>query len=313
MNKIITVFVALILMSTISIASAETLRLTQKDPNTWVEMGNSATLTYNTVGATFDYTLVGNVPNNEPYSLIYYKDQTNRFVNWGLVGAVIAENIPVVNNHIDITGSADIISLPQTGDINYPAGAKIWLVPTANVHVAEDGKTLVPDWNPAAYLFEENIRTNGVEVAGTSHLITYTNVVSDVVVGNVEVKSCPVGTVGLEITPVVLNFAAVFPGQSVSVVGTLTATTYGYDEPTYCEAPPETVVVSVVATQWTGVEGNVMPAESTVITAGTQVFEFGSSYPIQTDTPLNAGFVLTPPIGTVPDTYTQTITVTQIS
>ena len=46
--------------------------------------------------------------------------------------------------------------LPAEGDENYPDGAKIWLVRSEDVDC--NGKMMV-DWEPEAYLFEENLIT----------------------------------------------------------------------------------------------------------------------------------------------------------
>ena len=179
MNKIISILLISILAMSIT-ASAEVLNLTQKN-STWFEVldGANATLIYSSSGEMFTYSIEGKVPNNENYSLIYYEDQENRFVNWGFVGAIIDNNIvPDENLSISKNGTVDIGSIPHANDTNYPNGSKIWLIPTTNIHVAEDNITMIPDWNPDAYLFEENLRDeNNTEIPGTSHLIVYTKII----------------------------------------------------------------------------------------------------------------------------------------
>lgn len=175
MNKIkIIGLIAVLIIAMASIVNAETLNLVQKD-NNWVEVtgGATATLTYNPVGQTFNYNIEGTVPDKTitDYSLIYYKDQLTPSENWGLIGAVIISGIiPNVDTGvISKSGSSDIGTIPQPDDINI--GAKIWLIPTSNIH----SMTMVPDWQPTEYLFESNLRdVNGNELPATSQLITYT-------------------------------------------------------------------------------------------------------------------------------------------
>ena len=48
------------------------------------------------------------------------------------------------------------MDLPDSADANYPGGARIWLVPSADY---DDANCKMIGWNPGAYLFEHNLIT----------------------------------------------------------------------------------------------------------------------------------------------------------
>lgn len=294
MNKITTILIAFFMLSLIAgFASAATLNLVTKNPSTWAETPDASVLmTYNEEGANFYYTLVGNVPTKVPYSLIYYKDQPNRFVDWGLVGVVIADNIvPDVNGRIVVSGSKDIGTIPQDGDVNVDGG-KIWMVPTANVHVATDGVTLVPDWNPSAYLFEANLRVDGVEQIATSQLISYTKTNSNGVL-NAAIGICAEPTVGI-VVPDSISFGMLYAGGSKTTDLDVIVTEYVSDE--NCGSKLMTATVSIIPGAW-NVAG---------ITTGNV-----ASQEVEVETTAIASFDLTATVdaNVVPGSYTQTITV----
>jgi len=121
---------------------AQTIILTHKDPSEWIPYGETITLTFNTCGTTFDYSLDEIVTD---YSLVYYIDQEDRFVNWGKVFVIGPANSDSVN----------IPSMPFAEDINYADGAKFWLIPTDTLEDPTPGKiTQMNAWQPELYYFE---------------------------------------------------------------------------------------------------------------------------------------------------------------
>jgi|GEM_PF-1079606 len=110
------------------------------------------TLVYPLVSSTFDYevTAQGLQPNTE-YSLIYYAGP------WpgNNPGAFIGSGMTDASGNIAFSGSPDLgMDLPDSADANYPAGAKIWLVPSS--HYSEAEKKLAT-WDPSQYLFEYDL------------------------------------------------------------------------------------------------------------------------------------------------------------
>jgi len=114
--------------------------------------GVEGQLIYNLEGSTFDYTFeaTGLTPQTE-YSLIYYADP------WPGCnpGALIATFTTDGSGAISASGSANIgFDLPDPGDRNYPAGAKIWLVPSTDYDLTTNSMTA---WKPTEYLFGMNL------------------------------------------------------------------------------------------------------------------------------------------------------------
>ena len=159
-----------------------TLELVQKDPNdNWQPKsgGASATLTYELVAPSFNYEFeaTGLIDSKE-YSLIYYADKQDRFVNWGgdSPGALIATFTADENGNIPKqTGSKNLkMNLPHANDWNGSAeanycdganghddydlcrGAKIWLVLSDDY---DDSAKKLTAWNPESYLFETDLIT----------------------------------------------------------------------------------------------------------------------------------------------------------
>jgi len=159
-----------------------TLKLENKNTSDWQPVtgdGIEGTLTYELAAPTFNYEFeaTGLTAVTE-YSLIYYADKQDRFVNWGgdNPGALIATfttdgsgNIPVT------TGSQNLaMNLPHASDWNGTAeanycdknntyddydlcrGAKIWLVPSAEYSA---GTKKVTWSNPGSYLYETDLIT----------------------------------------------------------------------------------------------------------------------------------------------------------
>lgn len=154
-----------------------TVELENKNSN-WVVIPDDtrATLTYELASSTFNYVFEGKAPwANTEYSLIYYADKPDRFVNWdgSNPGALIAtftadENgdIPTTTGSIDLamnlptipdwnaTAEANYCNNIEGDDYNLCRGAKIWLVPSDDYSV-----TALTAWNPTSYLFETDLIT----------------------------------------------------------------------------------------------------------------------------------------------------------
>lgn len=152
-----------------------TVELTRKNTSTWEPIaGASATLTYELVANEFNYELeaTGLVIDTE-YSLIYYADKPDRFVDWGgnNPGALIVAGTADGSGNLSLIGSNNLaMNLPQSADWNgsvdadYCAsdsyalcsGAKIWLIPSTEY--TEGTKTV--SWSdPTSYLFETDMIT----------------------------------------------------------------------------------------------------------------------------------------------------------
>lgn len=114
--------------------------------------GIQATLTYNTKGPKFDYSLTGKVKlTSTDYDLIYYADP------WpgNNPGALIGTAGSGADGSIVMSGSTELnMDLPVwPNDQNHPEGAKIWLVPSSDYPFPDGG------WNPANYLFDTALIT----------------------------------------------------------------------------------------------------------------------------------------------------------
>ncbi len=131
---------------------------------------------YNDAGSTFDFGLIAEgLAISTDYSLIYYADTEDRFVDWG---GVVAEGVGIVimAGTSDSAGalvmsgtetlSIDLPSLPDANAYFYDytlvpdgyddaVGAKIWLIPTS---VLTGGIMPVATWAPDdTWLFETQL------------------------------------------------------------------------------------------------------------------------------------------------------------
>lgn len=127
------------------------LELTQKtvnfDADVWEipEGANKVNLKYTAIGDSFDAEIL--VPL-DGYSLIYYKDNSDRFNNPAeviLVGDV-SGNLPY-----EMDGNADEYDYCETGEYLTCHGAKIWYVPTTAINL--DGSL---DWSRASEFYFES-------------------------------------------------------------------------------------------------------------------------------------------------------------
>ena len=132
-----------------------TLSLKQKDTTTWnyIVGGAIGTLTYNISGATFNYDFQASGLDDVEYSLIYSADPWPGNHPGALIGTHTASG-----GAINVTGQSKELSmdLPAPADANYPAGAKIWLVPSSAYN---SGSHSVTSWGSGKYLFEMNLIT----------------------------------------------------------------------------------------------------------------------------------------------------------
>ena len=133
------------------------LYLFEKDPAwTMVPGGMWGKMTYRMSGENFWFVFNGHDLPDEgiDYSLIYYPDP------WPGTGLKVLGTgtsyycDDEMSNAIHIKGAPDTGDLPMVGDGNYPAGAKIWLVPSSDV-----GAGTLIGWNPTMYLFEYELMT----------------------------------------------------------------------------------------------------------------------------------------------------------
>lgn len=131
------------------------LYLFEKNDTDWtiVDGGAWAKMQYNLAGPEFDFTFNGHglEPSTE-YSLIYYADP------WpGNNGTLIAQGTSNNGGNIHLADSVELgMDIPNTNDFNYPDGGKIWLVTTSHY---DDTNNKMIGWNPAEYLFENNLIT----------------------------------------------------------------------------------------------------------------------------------------------------------
>ncbi|MCD6468006.1 MAG: hypothetical protein J7L32_01660, partial [Thermoplasmata archaeon] len=149
-----------------------TLTLENKDSD-WKPITNDttkATVTYNIAGPEFCYKVVGTglTPDTD-YSLIYYADKPDRFVNWGgnNLGALIGSGVTDDNGNLMMNGKVDLhMNLPcepdwninpdpdyrETDGYEHCCGAKLWLVPSSDYTEPQ-----MTAWNPSNYLFETDL------------------------------------------------------------------------------------------------------------------------------------------------------------
>lgn len=143
--------------------------LENKDSNWDVILDTTiATVEYDYIGEEFAWHVNVSAAANTDYSLIYYADKPDRFVNWGgdNPGALIVAFTTDGNGVYDNRGYTDInMDLPHQNDANIDEydytdeygtahGAKLWIV------LSDDyTEPALTAWNPASYLFETDLIT----------------------------------------------------------------------------------------------------------------------------------------------------------
>lgn len=130
-----------------------TVEFVKKDAETWEETDTpQGSLTYEVAADSFNYDInVSGLVDGTEYSLIYYAD------NWpgNNPGALIKE-YTVASGAITAVGESENLDLdlPDQDDANYGAGAKLWLVLTADYDSSTNQMTA---WNPDSYLFDKGL------------------------------------------------------------------------------------------------------------------------------------------------------------
>jgi hypothetical protein len=130
----------------------DVLDLVKKDPGTWdIVAGAGGTLYYDPSADTFDFKLCAyGLKPSSSYTLIYYPDP------WPGTGLIcLGSKNSNSQGRLNLSGSTDTAGdLPIATDANYPNGAKIQLVLSADVDCTN--KQLI-GWNPEDYLFEYDL------------------------------------------------------------------------------------------------------------------------------------------------------------
>ena len=155
---------------------------TQKDLNTWVPIsgGTTADVTYSTVDGKFFAT---EVPTG--YTLVYYPN-VGTYANYtGEVYPVVGTNmnLPMANdlngssttsNYCTILNSNGVLANPNAAATGNCEGAKLWLVPDADISAtinANGSQTI--NWNGASnFLFETGLMTYTIPLKPTAPAVT---------------------------------------------------------------------------------------------------------------------------------------------
>lgn len=229
MKKLVSVLFALVLGVGLSLVAAtpvaaygSSLTLENKDAG-WSVINDTTqgTLLYNPTGLQFDFRFnATGLELDTEYSLIYYADKPDRFVNWGgdNPGALIANfttdgsgDIAPTSGSVELNmdlpcyPDANIAEISYCGAPDYYTnchGAKIWLVPTTYLPVdwPNDGSWM--NWNAdivSKILFETNLIT--YDDTGSS--VSLTANVPDIV--------------AISVNPTSIDFGTLLPGQTSSV------------------------------------------------------------------------------------------------
>lgn len=121
-----------------------------------VEGGAWGKMKYNLSGSSFDFMFNGHgLEPGQSYTLIYYEDPG--LGPWTVPPDIICLGSGTANDggNVHIQGSVDTGDLPTEDDVNYPDGAKIWLVLSDDVD--PDNEVFRWRWNPTEYLFEYDL------------------------------------------------------------------------------------------------------------------------------------------------------------
>ena len=222
---LLTVAVAVSLMAMPAVVSANpgydsSLTLENKDAS-WHPItgdGISGFLEYNATGLTFDFSFSATgLENSTKYSLIYYADKPDRFVDWGgnNPGALIANFTTDGSGAIAATaGSVELnMDLPCAPDANIAEisycgapdyydhcyGAKIWLVPT---------EYLPPQWpNDGTWMSWNSTIVS--KILFETDLITYDDTGS-----SVSLTATVPDIVAISVNPTSINFGTLLPGST---------------------------------------------------------------------------------------------------
>ncbi len=286
---------------------------------------------YNTVGvkmifAASAHGLAGS--DGTMYSLIYYRDTDPLHVADSGLPVNLLDESPSTSGSATFGGEWVGGNIPASDDVNSitlggSGRGKIWIVPKSEIKTDGSGKLTWTGYGNGNvmqdYLFASDIVTTIVPatVKDTMGGITYTYTPPGQLLGTGQVGACPIGVTGIELPQASLEYGLVYPGatsedQTINV--DVSASGFVGDGINTCEVSPETVEATVDASEWSSIAGNTMPKDSTSVTINTEAYIFGE--PVSFNVGVDSNeliFTLTTPGDAIPDTYTQTITVTQIS
>lgn len=149
--------------------SGATLNLVEKNPTTWEELdGNTGTFDYTCDGFTFT---ASGLDHSADYELISYAEPYP-----GVGSNILGSGRTDENGSIVITGSSEWASdlvintydANAEGDYKNTTGAKVWLIKPADFDGAKFSV-----WNPAEYLFDQNLINPMCSVSeGSSTIVT---------------------------------------------------------------------------------------------------------------------------------------------
>lgn len=196
--------------------------LDNKNTTTWAKIpdGRLGELSYKASGPTFDFLFTATGMEAEvAYSLIYYANpypgnNPGLLIGTGTsdtVGALTISDTPDLGMNLPTPPDSNMIVSHSGPPDNYPHpfGAKIWLVPSDCY-----SGTSVSVWSPERFLFETDLITYTDTNLGGGTGVSLTTTITE-----------PVSTIGVSITPDLLNFGSVAIGScSTDVPITVTNT-----------------------------------------------------------------------------------------
>jgi len=253
MRKLVSVLLTLAVVLGLSLTAAvpvaaqgdPTLILENKDSSNWtvIEDGIQGTLVYYSSGPEFKFKFnATGLDNNTGYSLIYYADKPDRFVEWGgdNPGALIANFTTDGSGDIAATSWQSVelnMDLPCHPDANIDEydysgppdnytqahGAKIWLVPTVYLPDTWPNDGAWMNWN-ATIVSEILFETDLISYTDTGSSVSLTADVPDIVAISVNPTSIDFGTLLPDSTSDVFNITVTNIGtHNVNVSASLDA------------------------------------------------------------------------------------------
>ena len=221
MRKLVSVLLTLAVVLGLSLVAATpvaagdpTLILENKDAS-WAVIGDSTqgTLVYFSTGPEFKFKFnATGLTSSTNYSLIYYADKPDRYVDWGgdNPGALIANFttdgsgvIPAtswqsveLNMNLPCPPDANIAEYDYSGppdNYTHAHGAKIWLVPTVYLPANWPNDGAWMNWN-ATIVSKILFETDLISYTDTGSSVSLTAAVPDIVAISVDPASIDYGT-----------------------------------------------------------------------------------------------------------------------